>query len=128
MKKTIITLSVFIMGLSAHAGGWAELLSSPYSQNSIYTTPQTNTFSVVQPTNPSYNNMFYQDSNQVQCQAPYNNPYLNRRPYGVINPYSGINPYNSINPYNTTTTSTSGTNQIVRNVGQSMLYSMMRGY
>lgn len=128
MKKTLITFTVFIIGLSAHAVGWAELLSQPYGQNT-YTVPQVNTFSVVQPANPAYNNMFYQDPNQVQCQAPYGNPYLYRRPYGVINPYSyRVNPLLQ-NPYNpTTTTSTSMPTQIVRNVGQSMLYSMMRGY
>lgn len=130
MKKTLITFIVFIIGLSAHAAGWAELLSPSYSQNNAYTVPQTNTFSVVQPTNPAYNNMFYQDPNQVQCQAPYVNPYLYRRPYGVVNPYSyNVNPLFQ-NPYNTTatTTSTSMPTQIVRNIGQSMLYSMMRGY
>jgi hypothetical protein len=132
MKKIIIALSVFTIGLSAHAAGWAELLSSPYSENNTYAAPQTNTFSVVQPANPAYNNMFYQDPNQVQCQAPYVNPYLYRRPYGNINPYSyRVNPLLQ-NPYTTTTTSTSTSTgvptQIVRNVGQSMLYSMMRGY
>lgn len=129
MKKIIIAFIVFIIGLSAHAVGWAELLSQPYAQNA-YTVPQANTFSVVQPVNPAYNNMFYQDSNQVQCQAPYVNPYLYRRPYGNINPYYyRANPLLQ-NPYNTTTTTTSTSvpTQIVRNVGQSMLYSMMRGY
>lgn len=130
MRKTIIALTIFMIGLSAHAVGWAELLSPSYAPNNTYTVPQANTFSVVQPANPAYNNMFYQDPNQVQCQAPYVNPYLYRRPYGNINPYSyRVNPLMQ-NPYNSTvtTTSTSVPTQIVRNVGQSMLYSMMRGY
>lgn len=129
MKKIIVTLAFFVTGLSAYAAGWAELLSAPYAQNNTYTYPQTATYSVVQPANPAYNNMFYQDPNQVQCQAPYVNPYLYRSPYGAINPYSyRVNPLWH-NPYSTTTTtSTSVPAQIVRNVGQSMLYSMMRGY
>lgn len=129
MKKIIISLTVFMMGLSVHAAGWAELLSTPYSQNNSYVVPQANGFSVVQP-NPTYNNMFYQDANQVQCQVPYTNPYLYRQPYGQINPYSyRVNPLLQ-SPYNTTTTSatTNLPNQVVRNIGQSMLYSMMRGY
>lgn len=130
MKKIIMVLIVFMMGVSVHAAGWAELLSTPYSQNNTYVVPQANGFSVVQPANPAYNNMFYQDPNQVQCQAPYANPYLYRSPYGQINPYSyRVNPMWQ-SPYNTTTTSTTTSlpNQVVRNIGQSMLYSMMRGY
>lgn len=132
MKKIIMALTIFMMGLSVHAAGWAELLSQPYQQTDTYVVPQANGYSVVQPVNSPYNNMFYQDPNQVQCQAPYTNPYLYRRPYGVVNPYTGrINPFIQ-NPYapNVTTTvnTTSVPNQIVRNIGQSMLYSMMRGY
>lgn len=132
MKKIIIILSVILIGLSAKAFDWVGLGYQPYQQSN---TPQTTTFSVVQPANPSYDNMFYQSPNQVQCQAPYVNPYLYRRPYGYINPYNYTNPYNVTNPlvqspYNTTTTTTSSSvpTQIVRNIGQSMLYSMMRGY
>lgn len=133
MKKIIIAFFVFIIGLSANAAGWAELLSPPYpQQTNSYFFPQTNGYSVVQSANPTYDNMFYQDPNQVQCQASYVNPYLYRRPYGQINPYTyGVNPLFQ-NPYNMTPTSTATTTslpgQIVRNVGQSMLYSMMRGY
>ena len=129
MKKIIISLTVFMMGLSVHAAGWAELLSQPYSQTDSYVVPQANGSSVVQP-NPTYNNMFYQDPNQVQCQVPYTNPYLYRRPYGQVNPYSyRVNPLLQ-SPYNTTPTAatTNLPNQVVRNIGQSMLYSMIRGY
>lgn len=130
MKKIIIVLSIFVMGLSVHALGWEDFGYSPYQQS--VTTVQPGALSVVQPVNSPYNNMFYQDPNQVQCEAPYINPYLYRRPYGIINPYTGrINPVVQ-NPYNTNvttnTTTTSVPNQIVRNIGQSMLYSMMRGY
>lgn len=129
MKKTLIALIIFMMGLSVHAAGWAELLSQPYSQTDTYVVPQTNGYSVVQP-NPTYNNMFYQDPNQVQCQVPYSNPYLYQRPYGQINPYTArVNPMWQ-SPYNTmpSSASTNLPKQVVRNIGQSMLYSMMRGY
>lgn len=121
MRKIILTLTAFTIGLSAHAAGWAELLSSPYSQNTTYSVPQTNSFSVIQPANPQYNNEFYQDPNQVQCQAPYVNPYLYRNPYGYVNPYTP-----RINPLLPSATSTNSS--IIKNIGQSLLYSMMRGY
>lgn len=130
MKKIIMVLTVFMMGLSVHAAGWAELLSTPYSQADSYVVPQVNGFSVVQPANPAYDNMFYQNPNQIQCQVPYTNPYQYRRPYGQINPYSyRVNPLLQ-SPYNTTPMSatTNLPKQVVRNIGQSMLYSMMRGY
>lgn len=130
MKRTIMVLTIFIIGSVAHAVGWAELLSPPYPQTNSYVFPQTNGYSVVQSANPTYDNMFYQDPNQVQCQASYVNPYLYRRPYGQINPYSyGTNPLFQ-NPYNMTpnATTTNLGGQVVRNIGQSMLYSMMRGY
>lgn len=133
MKKIIMTLVIFMMGLSVHAAGWAELLSQPYQPTDTYAVPQTGGYSVVQPANPAYDNMFYQYPNQVQCQVPYTNPYLYRRPYGQINPYSyRANPLNPLlqSPYNTTpmSASTNLPKQVVRNIGQSMLYSMMRGY
>lgn len=130
MKKIIIALAIFIMGSVVYAAGWAELLSTPYSQTDSYVVPQANGFSVVQPANPAYDNMFYQNPNQVQCQVPYTNPYLYRSPYGQINPYSyRANPV-FYSPYNTTAASatTNLPKQIVRNIGQSMLYSMRRGY
>lgn len=130
MKKIMIALAVFIMGSVVHAAGWAELLSTPYQQSDTYVVPQANGYSVVQPANPAYENMFYQYPNQVQCQVPYTNPYLYRSPYGQINPYSyKANPV-FYSPYNTTAASatTNLPKQIVRNIGQSMLYSMRRGY
>lgn len=129
MKKIIVTLSIILAGLSVQAFNWSDLGYSPYQQGYNNTTvTQPTTFSVVQPTNPTYNNMFYQDPNQVQCQIPNQNPYSYQRPYGYVNPYTArINPLLP-SPYNMNTTSTSVPNQIVRNIGQSMLYSMMRGY
>ncbi len=130
MKKIITALIIFVMGLSAHAAGWAELLSTPYQQPDSYVVPQANGYSVVQPANPAYDNMFYQYPNNVQCQVPYNNPYLYQRPYGQVNPYTArVNPLWQ-SPYNTLPSSASTTlpKQIVRNIGQSMLYSMRRGY
>ena len=131
MKKIIITFAVITMGLSAQAFDWAGLGYQPYQQGN---TQQPSTFSVVQPVNPSYNNMFYQDPNQVQCQVPYVNPY--RTPYyGAVNPYRTINPLAQSplvqsqllqSPYNTNVPNVPS--QIVRNIGQSVLYSMMRGY
>lgn len=130
MKKIIMVLTLFMMGLSVHAAGWAELLSPPYPQAGSYVVPQAGGYSVVQSANPTYDNMFYQDPNQVQCQASYANPYLYRRPYGQVNPYNyGVNPLMQ-NPYNMSQTAgtTNLSKQVVRNLGQSMLYSMMRGY
>lgn len=137
MKKIMITLSVLAIGLSVHALAWEDFGYTPYQQT--IPTAQTGTFSVVQPVNSPYSNMFYQDPNQVQCQAPDVNPYLYRRPYGVVNPYTGrVNTWapgvyapttTGLYSPTVTTTTTGVPNQIVRNIGQSMLYSMMRrGY
>lgn len=120
MKKIITALFIIMAGLSAQAFDWAEYGYNTYQQP--IDTSQPTTLSVVQPANPVYNNMFYQDPTQVQCQMPYNNPYIYRRPYGYMNPYARVNPITSI------PSGTNATSQIVRNIGQSVLYSMMRGY
>lgn len=80
------------------------------------------------PAQPYYNQNYYANPYQAQYQTetanPYLyqqqcvNPYLNRR-YG----YPGYLPYSTLNG-----TTTGGAQGIVKNIGQSLLYSIMRGY
>lgn len=135
MKKLILSSIIFIMGLSANAFDWSSLsglLYSPYQQYPQY--PQTSQYNAYQQpysaplvtqTQPDQNGNYtvtetYPQSYtyQPQCVNPYNRPYGYRR----------NNPFNVINSAVPGVTVNAGTGQIMRNVGQSMMYSMLRGY
>lgn len=119
MKKIILFSMLISIGLSAEAFSWQNLLFQP---SSTIIPGQPSTFSTIQPYNQMYNNQYYQNPYQTQCQVPYVNPYLYQRRQSYINPYNVINP---IVPNQTTT---GGASQAVKNIGQSLIYSMMQGY
>lgn len=106
MRKAILLLIVFIIGLSANA----DYVVQPYSP---YYQPPINTY-----TNEYDPNSSYQIQNQQQCINPY---AYGRYRYRNNLLYPGTNPllYGA---------NVSGNQGILRNIGQSLLYSMMRGY
>lgn len=98
---------VITFGLSAQALSWTDFI-----------LPSAN-YPIAQP-NPytQYNQAYYPNSYQTQCISPYQyqNPYS----------YSNNIPYSITNP--TVSGTTGGTSRILKNIGQSVLYSMIRGY
>jgi len=114
---------LFLMAISI---GSAQADYTFQTYQPLYPT-QAMSYSTVQPYTQQYNQGYYQNPYQTQCQGHYLNPYQYRRPYyryGNNLPY----PYAQTNSTVTGTDTTGSTGQIVRNIGQSVIYSMMRGY
>lgn len=124
MNKIILLLIVMTIGLSAKAFDWTSLLYQPYVTPQI-TQPIQGTQVVDYSTIPNYGQPYNQGYYRTQYQYPGQcvNPYQYQRPYA----YGNNLPYvvNSALPVVNTT---GGTQQIVKNIGQSMIYSMLRGY
>lgn len=114
MKKTILFLMVILIGLSVNADDTTQ------TEQPIYPA-QVVDYSTIPPSPQQYNYQgYYQNPYQAQYPRPYINPYQYRMPY-----YGGAN----ILPYSILGTgSTGGAQQIMRRIGQSIIYSMMRGY
>lgn len=104
MNKIILFLIAISIGLSVKADYAAPIVEYP----------------VVSPSAQQYNvQAYYQNPYQVQQQKQYINPYQYGVPY-----YAGT----SVLPYPITGTGTGGASQIIKNIGQSVIYSMLRGY
>lgn len=114
MNRLMLLLIAVLVGLSAQAN-YTVTTFQPFYPN--YQQP--------------YNQYYYQQDNQDYSQNPYKTQcqqqYVN--PYRYQNPYYG---YGNNLPYGIANVSgVNGSNvpqQIVRNIGQRMIYSMMRGY
>lgn len=139
MNKIILLLIVISMGLSAQAFDWTSLLyqpAQPYSSYQQYPTYQSYVpnqtiqnaqnidYSATQAYGQPYSQAYYQNPYQIQNQGRYINPYQYPRPYG----YRNNLPYNVINTAVPALSTTTGTNSVAKSLGQSMLYSMLRGY
>ena len=153
MNRIMLLLMVMAMGLSARAFEWSNLLYqptptySPYSQYSAY--PQNSSYpqytqstqssilnsvlpvqtsqvdySTTQPYGQTYNQGYSQNPYQNTYAGQYNNPYQYQRPYG----YGTSVPYSVVNSAVSGLGTTGAGGQIVKNIGRSMIYSMMRGY
>lgn len=134
MKKIMLLLIITSIGLSAQAFQWSNLLTQPYRPYSPYQpyipnqippvqTTQVVDYATNQPYTQPYNNPIYcQAPYQAQYQGQYVNPYQ-YRPYNYANsvPYAAINAA-------TSGLGTAGGNGIVKNIGQSVIYSLLRGY
>jgi len=127
MSRIILLLIAVTIGLAARADytvttqqpwyqGAAYSMSQPYSQ-----TTDTQAYNQTYP--QQYNQSYFQNPYQTQCQVPYVNPYQYRNPYS----YGTNLPYGAVNSALTGLGST-GNSSIVKNIGQSMLFSLMRGY
>lgn len=124
MNKIILVLIAMAIGLSAQALSWKDFFYPTYQPGIPGQSIKPPFYSTVQPygqidTTQGY---YYQNPYQTQCQVPYGSPDWYRRPYGYSSPYVIVNPATS------TTDNTNGSSQVVRNLGQSVIYSMMRGY
>lgn len=121
MNKIILFLIAVSIGLCAQADYTVQTYQPLYPAQPVgYPAIQP----YAQQYNQQYNQGYYQNPYQAQYQGQYVNPYQYPRPYGYGNnlPYTGMN---SILPVSG---NTGGTQQVVKNIGQSMLYSMLRGY
>ena len=119
MNRVLLLLVAVLMGLSAKAN-YTVTTTQPLYPNNVYDYP-----SVQQP----YNQGYYQDPYQAQAQNSYINPY--QQPYASpYQPYGYRNniPFSILNSATTGLGSSTGTTGIVKNIGRSLLYSMMRGY
>lgn len=119
MNRVILFLMVMIIGLAAHAD-YTVQTSQP-----LYPNPYVDP-ALASPYVQQYNQAYYQNPYQYQYQGQCVNPYQYRNPYMQARtlPYTAVNP--AVSGLGTNTTG--GASQVVRNIGQSMLYSMLRGY
>lgn len=130
MNRIIILLALILIGLSAKAD-YTVTTQQPLYPNEI------ESYSSIQPYNQGYpqqyNQGYYQ--NPYQAQAQYANPYQAGFQQQYINPYQFQNPYGyrnnlsqAINPAILGNTTTGGAQQILKNIGQAIIYSKLRGY
>lgn len=135
MSRAILILAIMFMGISARADIWSNGYVQPL-QPAVPAQP-------VQP--DQFQNYHYtMPGDQTYYQGQYPNPYQNQPLSQVYNPYQyRPNPYAynnygyAVSPYSTLGSGLTGLtglggagikNQIIRNVGQNMIYSLMRGY
>lgn len=111
-KRIIILLVAVLIGLSAHAD-YAVQTYQP-----LYPAPIGSYSAVQQPYAQQYNQPYYQNPYQAPYNA-YQSPYYS---------YGNNVPYRITNNTGARLNNTSIPQQIVKNIGQSMLFSMMRGY
>jgi len=114
MNKIILFLMTMIIGLSAHADYTVQTSQPLYPTQAI-------SYSALQSYAPQYNQGYYQNPYQAQCQGQYANTYPYQGAYGYGNPYTAVNP--TVAGLGTI----GGTPQVLKNIGQSMIYSMIRG-
>lgn len=114
MKRLVLLLISMLIGLSVQANYTFSTFQPFYP-----TYPQQYNQSTAQ----QYNQDYYPSPQQVQYQQQYVNPYQYQ------NQYYGTGNYLPYAANNTSgLSSTTIPQQIVRNIGQRMIYSMMRGY
>lgn len=118
MQKTALILIIIFCGISAQAYSWSNILN-PMQNNYPYYSQNINQ-------NP------YQTPYPNQYQTQYQNSYTYQNPYTYNNyAYNGYNTVNSQIPYSAINSNpyyyqNNGIrNQVIRNVGQNLLYSFM---
>lgn len=130
MNRLILLLVAVLVGLSANAD-YTVTTNQP-----LYPTPVGSYSIAQQPYMQQYNQGYYQNPYQNQYQGQYINPYQVGYQQQYANPYQYQMPYGyrSNSPYSVINSAisglgaTNGTQGIVKNIGQSILYSMVRGY
>lgn len=110
-NRIILLLAAVLIGLSAHADYTVQ------TYQPLYSNPMAS-YSAAQPYAQQYNQGYYQNPYQAQYQGQYVNPYQYQSPYSS---YGNNSPYGIMSNSNVP-------QQIVRSIGQSMLFSMLRGY
>ena len=154
MNKTILSLLVIAIGLSAQADYTVQTVEplypnqmtqpqnytniQPYQQNPQYQQGQP--YQPYQNYNQTYNQGYYQDPYQTQnpYQGQVQNPYLGQYP-NQYNPYSNPYGYGNNNLQSTIVNSAmsglgrtngvaGGASSIMRNIVQSVIYSKLRGF
>lgn len=113
-KRVILFLVLVLSGLSVQADYTVT------TQKPFYNAQAAGCYPYAQTYNQQYNQGYYQNPYQQQ----YYNPYLYRRPY-IVN---GNNLPTIVTNTADTTTTTSVPRQVARNVGQAMMFRMLRGY
>lgn len=122
MKRIILVLTAIFIGLAARADYTVQTYQPMTPEQTV------NYYGSQGYYNPGYCQGTYQNP----YQGYYTNPYVNQGQY--VNPYAYRNPYYLNRGYNAIPSvvnsigASGGAGQIIKNVGQSMLYSMLRGY
>ena len=137
MNRFLLLLLAASIGLSAHAN-YTVTTSQPLYPNGVYGYS-----GVQQPYNQAYNQGYNQNPYQIQPQSSYVNQSSYINPYqtgyqpgyqtGYGNTYQPYGyranvPFSILNSAMTGVGTGAGSTGIIKNIGQSMLYSMMRGY
>lgn len=126
MNKIILLLLAMTISLSTYANQLPNYTYQTYQPYQTYQSiPPAQAAQpidyIVQPYGQQYNQGYYQTPYQSQCQGQYVTPYQGYNSYGNNAPYTVMNPTAA------GLAAPCGTQQIVRNIGQSLLYSMLRG-
>lgn len=122
MNKKLLLLILFSIGLSAKADYTVQ------TYQPLYPAQTVNYPVVQQPYNQQYEQYPYQTQCSTQYQTQYPNQYVNPYMYPRYNYGYGNNlPYQIVNPSILGTGSTGG-QQVMKNIGQSVLFSILRGY
>lgn len=125
MNRIILLLMLISIGLSAQAD-YIVQASQPILPDQTYPSLYP-AGAVGYPLHRHYQNPYV-----VQDQQQYVNPYIYQQQ--CYNPYLYQRPYGNILPYQATNSSilngdnTNGNQGVMKNIGQSILYSMLRGY
>ena len=134
MKRIILSLIAMLIGLSAHAFSWQNLIIpsnqtyQPYQQlvpAQVAQPAQAINYSAFQPYAQSYNQGNYQNPYQRQYANPYQSQYQGQ----YANPYQYQSPYgygSSLPSMVSGLGNTGGSEQVMKNIGESMIYSMIR--
>ena len=131
MNRIILLLLAVTIGLSAQADYSFSTVEPAYQAQPVnYSTIQSYGQSYAQPYTQSYAQPYSQQYNQgynpylTQCQGQYVNPYQYRNPYA----YGNNVPYSAVNSALSGLRNTNGSTGVVKNIGQSVLFSLLRGY
>lgn len=133
MYKIISILSVIICCVFVQVASFADysVTTSEPLQPSFYGNYPNNIYAnnpyYVNPQNINANGYGVQYSNPYQYQSNYTNPYGYRN-YGYSTQPIAQIPYSLLNQGTANYAGGGIKNQIIRNIGQNVLYSMMRGY
>lgn len=123
MNRIILALIVMTIGLSAQADYTVTTYQPLYPAQ---ITPPVGNYPTTQAYGQPYNQAYYPNPYQAQYQNQYQGQFVNPYQYRP-NVYGNNLPYSALNPA-VTGLGTTGGSQVVKNIGQSVLYSLLRGY
>ena len=133
MNRIILLFGVIIFGLINQVEAYTVTTYQPtQSYPQVFSAqPNQGLQSFDYSTNQAYSNPYNQTYSQNPYQSPYQVPYQGQ----CVNPYQYQNPYAYGNnlPYTASPTTSElgtsgGTQQLLKNIAQSIIFSKLRGY